>query len=135
MSMMDDAKKLYEEHCKKNKVPNAKDWWFLNESERDFWYHRAEFHRDFWKEALADEYAVIIGGNCYHIGAEEKTGGFRGFGGMKFKIKILKDTPMYKAGEVIMTTNLWHKGEVPKELSVENNAITLEEPGCARLVG
>lgn len=132
MSMMDEAKKLYEEHCKKNNVSNAKDWWFLNESERDFWYHRAEFHRDFWKEALGNPFSVIIGGNCYTIGDENKAG-FRGFGGMKFKIKILKDTPTYKAGEVIMTTNLWHRGEVPKELNVENNATTLEESGCARL--
>jgi hypothetical protein len=131
---MEEAEQLYKEHCKEDRVPNAKDWCFLNESERDYWYRRAVFHRDFWKEALADEYAVIIGGNCYHIGEEEKTGGFRGFGGMKFKIKILKDTPRYKAGEVIMTTNLWHRGEIPKEFSVENNATTLKEPDCNTLV-
>ena len=133
MSIMDDAKKLYEKHCKENDVPNAKSWEFLTQDEQDFWFRRANFHRDFWKEALQDPYAVVVGGNCYHIGSEENTGGFRGFGGTKFKIKILKDTPMYKAGEVITTTNLWHRGEIPKELKVENNATTLKEPGCSRL--
>ena len=132
MNIMEEAEQLYKEHVKEDEVPNAKDWQFLNESEKDHWYHRAVFYRDFWKNALENPFSVIIGGNCYTIGDENKTG-FRGFGGAKFKIKITKATKVYNEGEIIVTTNLWHRGEVPDKYKVENNAITLKEKGYSTL--
>lgn len=88
-----------------------------------------KFEKEFWKEALENPFSIIINGQCYLIGDENEKG-FRGFSGSKFKIKIIKNTLIYNKGEIIETTNLWHRGKIPEELKVENNAITLKEKGC-----
>ena len=72
------------------------------------------FEKKFQADAL-DSSAIVIDGKCYRI-APEHAGGFRGFGGRKFKIKFLA------TGKIVETTNLWHQGEIPAELNVSNNA-------------
>lgn len=50
---------------------------------------------------------VVVDGKCYHVGDEtESPSRMRGFGGAKFNIKKF-------TGEKIVTTNLWHNGEIP----------------------
>ena len=71
---------------------------------------------EYFKNILKkDPYAIVMGGSAYHIGAEEKQG-LRGFGGAKFKIEFVKDTMLYKKGEIIESSNLWHLGDVPDEI-------------------
>ena len=72
------------------------------------------FKKHFWQETL-DDTAIIIGGECYHIGDENSTSYFRGMGGAKYTIKK-------KDGTIIHTTNLWHNGIIPKELYKGDNA-------------
>lgn len=63
----------------------------------------------FWDGICEEkEEHVVINGVCYAI-ADEPLNGFLGYGGRKFKIKML-DT-----GEVIETNNLWCQGDVPEE--------------------
>jgi hypothetical protein len=72
-------------------------------------------HKDFWDNAL-DKDAVIIDGNCYHIVPDDKSdGGFLGFEGREFKIQ-------FNDGRVVVTHNLWHQGEIPKERNIQDNA-------------
>jgi len=72
------------------------------------------FSKHFWQETL-DDNAIIINGKCYHIGDENDTGYFRGFGGAKYTIKK-------HDGTIIETTNLWLNGIIPKELYKGDNA-------------
>lgn len=72
------------------------------------------FHTWFWKNALDDE-AIIIDQNCYHAAPEHDNSGFRGFGGRRFKIRML-------SGKIIETTNLWHQGRIPDEFYRSDNA-------------
>lgn len=68
--------------------------------------------REHWKQAL--EEGIIINGECYNVGYENEKG-FRGFGGRKFTIAL-------NNGITISTTNLWHRGTVPKFLNIKDNA-------------
>lgn len=72
------------------------------------------YDKQHWGETL-DKNAVIIDGECYHIGDENAHPCFRGFGGDKFVIK-------FNNGKTVTTTNLWHNGTIPKELNVKDNA-------------
>lgn len=69
------------------------------------------FHKKFWLEIIKekDEH-VIINGICYYLDKARPMSDspFRGYGGREFKIKL-------HTGEIIVTNNLWHNGEVPKE--------------------
>ena len=67
------------------------------------------FTKKFWNNIIAekDEH-IVVDGTCYAI-ATTPTNGSYGFGGRRFKIKML-DT-----GDVIETNNLWYQGEVPEE--------------------
>lgn len=68
----------------------------------------------FWEETL-DDAAVIVGGRCYHVGAEDSKSYFRGFGGASWIIEFFD-------GRVVHTTNLWDNGKIPPELGVQDNA-------------
>ena len=70
------------------------------------------FRVNFWNEQLNDK-AIIIGGECYHVG--EKQGGSLGFGGAKFTIQM-------NDGRIIETNNLWYNGKVPEDRKVKDNA-------------
>ena len=72
------------------------------------------FQKQFWNEVL-DNNAIIIDGNCYHVGKKDPTSYFRGFGGRPFTIKM-------NDGKIIHTTNLWHQGTIPKEFYKGDNA-------------
>ena len=92
-----------------------------------------EFQEKFWKEALEDPFAIIVGGTCLHIGREEDSdacgGAFRGFGGDKFKFEIIEDTPAYKKGTIVESSNVWHRGDVPDWCHAKNTAkITEDSP-------
>lgn len=76
------------------------------------------FTKDFWNKALDDE-AIIVNGECYHIGPEDFPAIFRGFGGRKFVIQ-------FNDGRKITTTNLWNQGEIPEEFHREDNAVILK---------
>jgi len=69
------------------------------------------FNCSFWTEVI-EEYKkgnkVVIDGHAYVIGNEEARGGFRGFGGRSFIIEF------YDSRQTIVSTNLWHNGEIPK---------------------
>lgn len=67
------------------------------------------FTKKFWNNIVAekDEH-IVVDGICYAI-APAPINGFYGFGGRRFKIKML-DT-----GDVIETNNLWYQGAVPEE--------------------
>ncbi len=72
-------------------------------------------HKDFWDTVL-DETAVIVNGHCFHIWPDGKTDcGFLGHGGSEFKIQ-------FNDGRVVVTHNLWHNGEVPKDRNIQDNA-------------
>lgn len=81
---------------------------------------RLTFEQKFWLNQLNGN-AIIINGQCYHVG-DENTKGERGFGGDKFVIEMLYNTAVYKQGQRIVTTNLWHNGKVPDWCSVSDNA-------------
>ena len=68
--------------------------------------------KQYWQEVL-DDSAIIINGECYHIG--KKNTNFRGFGGKKYTI-------LFNDGIKITTTNLWHNGKIPEEFLVPDNA-------------
>lgn len=78
------------------------------------------FKVDFWNKTL-DNSAVIIDGNCYHIGPENQysqdksTHEFCGHCGEEFNIQ-------FNDGRIILTHNLWHNGEIPKERNIKDNA-------------
>lgn len=73
------------------------------------------FMIDFWNNAL-DDSAIIIDGDCYHVGEENNSDPyFRGFGGRHFFIKM-------NDGRIIHTSNLWHQGTVPVSRHVSDNA-------------
>jgi hypothetical protein len=81
--------------------------------------------REHWKAVLTDEKegdTVIIDGDAFTIAPETASPNFlRGFGGRRF---ILQDL---HSGETITTTNLWHRGSVPKELKAVNTHKFLNE--------
>ena len=79
------------------------------------------FTIDFWNECLDDK-AIIIDGRCYHDGGKKPCnyGGFLGFGGRVFNIKM-------NDGTIIETNNLWYNGVVPPERNVQNNAEFLKQ--------
>ena len=81
---------------------------------------RLTFEQNFWRQQL-DGRAIIIDGQCFHIGDENETG-MRGFSGHRFEIELLYDTAAYRKGERIITTNLWHNGKVPNWCGVSDNA-------------
>lgn len=67
------------------------------------------FNKKFWNDIKEEkDKHVFIDGVCYSI-ANESTLGILGFGGRKFKIKMLDD------GRIIETNNLWCQGDVPEE--------------------
>jgi hypothetical protein len=70
------------------------------------------FHCGFWIEKIEspDPHRAIIEGHHYSIGDEgaSRYEGMRGFGGRRYVIRKLA------TGEVIVTTNLWYQGEIPK---------------------
>lgn len=81
---------------------------------------RLTFEQKFWLDQLNGS-AIIIDGQCYHVG-DEDTKGERGFGGDKFVIEMLYNTAAYKQGQRIITTNLWHNGKVPSWCGTTDNA-------------
>lgn len=91
------------------------------------------FEKKFWDEALKDPFAIIVGGSCLHIGREKDSdawgGAFRGFGGSKFKFEIIEDTPSYKKGTIVESSNVWYRGDVPDWCHAKNTAkITEDSP-------
>lgn len=58
-----------------------------------------------WAIYAEEENPMVIDGHRYTVG-NESSSVFRGFGGRRFEIQ-------YFTGEKIVTTNLWHQGEVP----------------------
>ena len=76
------------------------------------------YHKHFWTEAL-DNKAIIVNGECYHVGPENSSTVLRGFGGRKFIIQL-------KNGRKITTTNLWSQGKIPEEFYREDNAVILK---------
>jgi hypothetical protein len=72
------------------------------------------FTKGFWQETLNDT-AIIINGKCYHVGDEDDTSCFRGFGGARYKIQM-------NDGRIIETTNLWTNGIIPEEFARPDNA-------------
>ena len=67
------------------------------------------FNKKFWNDIEQEkEEHIFINGVCYAI-ADKPIYGFVGYGGRKFKIKML-DT-----GKIIETNNLWCQGDVPEE--------------------
>lgn len=71
------------------------------------------FKQRFWQKALKT--GIIINGNCYQVGDENTKSTFRGFDGRKIYIRM-------KTGKVIVTTNLWHNGKIPKRYMKKDNA-------------
>ena len=72
-------------------------------------------YKDFWDSAL-DKDAVIIDGHCFHIWPGGKIDArFLGYCGREFKIQ-------FNDGRVVVTHNLWHNGEVPKDRNSQDNA-------------
>ena len=74
------------------------------------------FSIHFWRECLSDPATLINEKMAYHVGNEKDRGGFRGFGGRAFYIKMLKDTQDHKAGDIFRTTNLWSNGGIPDDM-------------------
>jgi len=72
------------------------------------------FITDFWNYYVTQKdnpKCIRIDHTHYYIGSESKDirdMGFRGFGGRRFTIK-------HNDGRLIITTNLWHQGDIPKE--------------------
>lgn len=86
------------------------------------------FHINFWNDKVesvrTEPRQVVINGEVYWIGDEDQHPfEFRGFTGLKFKIKR-RDT-----GEVFETTNLWYNGKVPEEYKdkIKDNADFITE--------
>ena len=77
------------------------------------------FTKDFWNKALDNE-AIVINGECYHLGDENDTSYFRGYGGHKFVIEM-------NDGRRIITTNLWNQGTIPEKFFKGNNARFVNE--------
>lgn len=77
------------------------------------------FHNDYWGSKVKDkdkDNMVRIKGEHYYIGEEDSKSSFRGFSGMKYKIKFFD-------GREVISTNLWYNGEIPdnfKELLPDN---------------
>ena len=77
------------------------------------------FHINFWNENVEqknDLKIVRVKGHQYHIGDEKDKSLFHGYGGAKWRIKFFD-------GREVITTNLWHNGEIPesyKELLPDN---------------
>lgn len=72
------------------------------------------FYIDFWNDKVKikdDKQTVRIDGKHYHIGEENSKSSFRGFGGDKCIIKFFD-------GREIVSTNLWHNGEIPDDFKV-----------------
>jgi len=77
------------------------------------------FHCTFWLERLAEQHQpghLIINGTCYSFDikrpilpeeAPNPYGSSRGFGGRRFKIRMLAD------GTIHETNNLWSQGTIP----------------------
>lgn len=71
------------------------------------------FYCAFWRvkqQNKADPRQIVTDGNMYYIGDENASGrqSWRGFGGSKFVLVNIA------TGEVTVTTNLWHNGEIPE---------------------
>lgn len=86
------------------------------------------FNKFYWIEKVSSyqnnpDKFVAIDGSLYYIDDEDSISSFRGFDGIKFVIKM-KDS-----GKVIVTTNLWFNGEIPKELrnQIPDNAEFIKE--------
>lgn len=64
----------------------------------------------FWKNVIKGDRnskrAVVVNGGHHWIG-NEKSSGFKGFGGAKWKIR-------FNDGREVETTNLWHQGTIPE---------------------
>ena len=70
--------------------------------------HGMCFSCSFWYRILKGRRPyVVIDGHCYRVAPEDR-GGFRGFGGFEYTIK-------FNDGNVVKTTNLWHRGKVDCE--------------------
>lgn len=67
------------------------------------------FNKKFWNDIVEEKDGhIFIDGVCYSI-ADKSILGILGFGGRRFKIKMLDD------GRIIETNNLWCQGNVPEE--------------------
>lgn len=73
--------------------------------------HKMCFHCDHFREQkelmLTNPNKMVINGGIYTIVPESK-GGFKGYGGRLFRIR------KFGQEQVLVTTNLWHQGDVPK---------------------
>ena len=68
------------------------------------------FKIDFWNDKVKvkdDPRTARISGRHYHISEENSRSPFKGFGGCKSVIKFFD-------GREVITTNLWHNGEIPE---------------------
>jgi hypothetical protein len=84
-------------------------------------YQNLCFNCCFWTNIIENkDVKVIIDGNVYNVGKEEKVHSreFRGFDGRKFVIKKF-------SGETIETTNLWSNGLIPERFrnQLPDNAV------------
>lgn len=84
------------------------------------------FYFHFWNEkveAKNNPMIARINGKQYHISDENSKSFFRGFGGLKLKIRFFD-------GREIVTTNLWHNGvisESHKKLLPDNAEFIYDE--------
>lgn len=65
---------------------------------------------DFWVRKIQSGKGVRIAGHHYQIGVEGSA--FPGFSGRRFVI-------LFRDGTKIVTTNLWHQGEIPERFRGE----------------
>jgi hypothetical protein len=77
-------------------------------------WEKEQFSAYFWAEKVdwlnkGNKKVARINGQHHVIGDESVSDFWKGCGGNQFKIK-------YFSGEEIVTTNLWHQGEIPEEL-------------------
>ena len=101
--------------------------------ESDNWIYGQEmlenkhcFDCDYWLKLHEDDITnrkdhkyVIENGTHYVIEPEDSTDYFRGFGGTKVRIKFFDGTE-------VISTNLWHQGEIPerfRDIMPDNGSI------------
>lgn len=93
---------------------------------------------NFWHEKmLSPGRSLVVDGCRYGIGSEGKSdNAHRGFGGQEFLVKFFEGVPFD-----ILTTNLWHNGEVPDhyrdrlpDTAEFGTRVDIEVHKCAKLL-
>jgi hypothetical protein len=95
---------------------------YTEERQRQLAHHRICFSCNFWVERfwfhLTDPQSVICNREAYMARDTPLERRFRGYGGRKFTFYMLD-------GRTIVSTDVWHQGEVPEHFShlLPDNAI------------